>query len=652
MFPSGDQLVISVSSSDISSSQYLDRLEQLTERIKSIESVTGVRSLTDGPKDFADAEKSPFWRRLLIADNHRSSNIVAFVNNGQSEGLIHRVETVTREFERADFRIRIAGAPYVVEMLRRSIAHDFRYFTLTAVLLFGVAMWVVFRSGRLVIGMLATCTNAVLLTLLLQFLFGRRIGILTANLSTIVFVVALSHLVYMTFNWQTLARRRGNKSADLGVQALRMTFLPSFWSMVCASLGFASLLTVPAKPLRELGFGGILGTVIAMVCAYSMYPWFLSWAEPRRTVIIEKGPKSAFWSRPFAGLSIVVVLVSLALSAGLTRLNTDPNLLDYFKPHRELRDGLEYVDRNGGSNPLTLVITAADGSELNTSDAYKKMWDLQGALENHKGVGTVISLPLLLAEGKRHPFAFLFSKEYLLKKMEEPKHERVARTFVTHDRTKAAFYLRMEEHERLKPRVEVVNDLRDIVRRQGFRPILVGGIYQLQGELARLVASSLTAGLFELMVLFAVIAFIIARSIRAALAMIFSLALVPICMLGGVGLLHVPVDIISAPATNVCIGIAIDSMVHLVFGVRRAQRQGKKGWRAWVAAREEQWRGIVYSDVIIAAGFAIFMLSDFPPTQRFGIVVLSGTIIDIMSNLFVLPLIAARSAPVSARKAA
>ncbi|PYQ72099.1 MAG: hypothetical protein DMG04_18830 [Acidobacteria bacterium] len=76
-----------------------------------------------------------------------------------------------------------------------------------------------------------------------------------------------------------------------------------------------------------------------------------------------------------------------------------------------------------------------------------------------------------------------------------------------------------------------------------------------------------------------------------------------------------------------------------MFGVRRAGRDGKTGWSAWVSAREEQWRGIVYSDVIIAAGFAIFVLSDFPPTQRFGLVVVFGTIIDILANLFVLPLL-------------
>jgi predicted RND superfamily exporter protein len=40
-----------------------------------------------------------------------------------------------------------------------------------------------------------------------------------------------------------------------------------------------------------------------------------------------------------------------------------------------------------------------------------------------------------------------------------------------------------------------------------------------------------------------------------------------------------------------------------------------------------------------AAGFAIFALSAFPPTQRFGLVVLAGTVVDILANLSVLPLL-------------
>src|SRR5260370_6047876 len=261
-------------------------------------------------------------------------------------------------------------------------------------------MAAMFRSVRVFLGMLATCTSAVLLTLLLQSMFGQKIGILTGNLGTIVFVVALSHLVYMPFNWQPLADRRhrmDKESPDLAADARRTTFPPSFWSMVCASLGFASLLIVQAKQLREWGLGGVLGTVVAFICAYVMYPSFLRWAVPRQSKLVEKEPPHAFWSRRFVPLSLGVIPTGIILGFGLSRVNTDSSLLDYFKPHQELRDGLEYVDHNGGCNPLTLVVPAADGSKLNTDAAYQKMWTLHGALENYKDVGTVVSLPTLLA---------------------------------------------------------------------------------------------------------------------------------------------------------------------------------------------------------------------------------------------------------------
>ena len=638
-FPSKSELILTVSSKDIGSPRYLSRIQKITQEVKAIDGVSSVKSVTDGPKSLQDAIASPFWSRLLIAPNHKATNVLVFVEGKDPEQIIKGLEQIIHELDEPDFRIHMAGPSYIVEMIRRSLAHDFWYFSLTAVLLFGVTMAVMFRSIRIFLGMLATCTSAVLLTLLIQSLLGRKIGVLTVNLGTIVFVVALSHLVYMTFNWQTLADRMGKKSSNLAWAAVRMTFPASFWSMICASLGFGSLLIVQAKPLRELGFGGVLGSILAFICAYIMYPAFLHWAVPRKSELLEVEPPKGFWSHRFAPLSVGVILLSAVLGLGLKRVNTDPSLLDYFKPNQELRDGLDYVDRSGGSNPLTLVVSDANGRPLSTDEAYRRLWELQGAFESYKGVGTVVSLPTLLAEGDRTPFSFLLSYEHMMRIMEEPKHARVADSFVNKDRTQAVFLLRMVEDRRDKHRVDVVEDLRTIAKKNGFKIPLVGGVFYLQGRLATLVASSLVTGLFWLNVLFAVIALIIARSLRVAVAMIVSLTLVPLCMLGGIGWLRIPMDVISAPATNVCIGIAIDSMIHLVFGVRRALRDGKKGWSAWVTARREQWRGIVYSDAIIAAGFTLFVLSDFPPTQRFGLVVLAGCIIDILANLFVLPLL-------------
>ena len=82
-FPSQAQLVLDVSSSDISSPRYLSRIARLTQRVKDIDEVTNVKSVTNGPKSYSDAVESPFWSRLLIARNHKSSNVLVFVDKSR-----------------------------------------------------------------------------------------------------------------------------------------------------------------------------------------------------------------------------------------------------------------------------------------------------------------------------------------------------------------------------------------------------------------------------------------------------------------------------------------------------------------------------------------------------------------------------------------
>jgi len=142
--------------------------------------------------------------------------VVFFEGGKDLEKPIQQIERIVGEMDTKDFGIHLAGAPYVVEQMRHGLSHDFRYFSLMAVLIFGLTMAVMFRSWRIFLGMLATCASAVLLTLLLQWLFGQRIGVLTVNLGTIVFVVTLSHLIYMTFNWQTLTTRLGGNKCFRG----------------------------------------------------------------------------------------------------------------------------------------------------------------------------------------------------------------------------------------------------------------------------------------------------------------------------------------------------------------------------------------------------------------------------------------------------
>jgi predicted RND superfamily exporter protein len=115
---------------------------------------------------------------------------------------------------------------------------------------------------------------------------------------------------------------------------------------------------------------------------------------------------------------------------------------------------------------------------------------------------------------------------------------------------------------------------------------------------------------------------------------------VPVCVLGAIGYLRIPLDIISSPAVNVAIGMGIDSMIHTVAAVRRRRNVGIDSKTAWLQSRVRLWKPVLGSAFIISAGFGIFALSAFPPTQRFGLAIVFGTILAAVSAIFVLPILA------------
>lgn len=148
-------------------------------------------------------------------------------------------------------------------------------------------------------------------------------------------------------------------------------------------------------------------------------------------------------------------------------------------------------------------------------------------------------------------YSFLFSWETKLEELDKPEYGRIGRTFISQDRRRGRFILRMEETARSRPRAAIIREIEAVVRAQGFR--MIGGLYSLQGELSELVQGSVLRGLGGLLAAFAVIVLVVTRSIRSALAMTICLALTPLALFGLVGLLRMPLDIIAAPAANVAL---------------------------------------------------------------------------------------------------
>ena len=640
------QIIINVGG-DIASPFYREKIKQFSEMLLTLDGVKSVNSITHGPKNVTEAQRSPFWSRLLIPHDQQSSNLIVLFNNTATPTIIQKTENLVRVFNTPAFQVTMSGFPYVIELIRRQLVDDLQMFSLLAFVIFGVVIILIFHSLRILLGMLITCINAGIITFMITHLLGIRVGILTANMMTIVFVLTLSHIVFLTFNWRNMHQAAGPQPRSFTAEAMRATWPASFWCMLTTFLGFASLLFVPAKPLKELGIAGSIGTGIAFIVAYSIYPAFLRIKETS-LLRVDRSGKHHF-SMLYSLLEkyravIITTLVTFMLIAipHLRHINTDPSLISYFSPRSEITQGLTLIDQRGGSSPLVVVIKSPSGDPLSSTKAYKELMALQDDLERHPDTGAIISLPVLMAEGKRSPFFFLYGWKRFFNRLDQPQYAEIGKSFITKDRTYGLFLLRMNEMSRTKPRVDIIKEIKEIVSKHHFVPHLVGGIYALQGHLSQLVASSLVLGLGRLILIFSLLGLIIARSLRISFAVSASIAVIPICILGGYGIWRIPLDIISAPASNVAIGIGIDAMIHMIAQYRRLRKQYDQELTVWVIVRKKMWEPILTSMFIVSAGFGIFLCSSFPPTQRFGSSIALGSVVAAMTALFIFPLLASK----------
>jgi predicted RND superfamily exporter protein len=405
-------------SGDIGSPAYADRIHALSLELANVPGVTAVISINPGPKghgpkNIKDALKSPLWTNILIGNHHRSTDVIAAVKDDIGGKTIDSVQALKKKFNRRGFEVMISGLPYVTEMISRTMARDLRTFSLAAVGVFGVVLFVLFRSPWILLGAFVACANSSATTLIINQRIHIPIGPVTANLSTMVFVMTLSPMVFLMYNWIAIRQQKQLVGNAAVWTAVKETIAPSFWSAVCMLLGFISLMLVSATSMKHLGMGGAVGAAMAFLAAYILYPWFLVLASPPKTKF--GWTKSialrlrSFFSERHRLVAIALIIFGVVGAIGLPRLNTDPPLFFYFKKGSDIRQGLEAVDRSGGSSPLKLEVEDIHRAPLDTKEAYKRLWALNEALERDSAVGKAMSLPVIQSEIDRRWYSKLLS---------------------------------------------------------------------------------------------------------------------------------------------------------------------------------------------------------------------------------------------------
>jgi predicted RND superfamily exporter protein len=382
---------------------------------------------------------------------------------------------------------------------------------------------------------------------------------------------------------------------------------------------------------------------------------------------------------------VVYVLLTAALLIGTTRLTVENRFIDYYKESTEIFQGMALIDRElGGTTPLDVIIDAPSGPAIDelagTDTAGEFDMEEELAAEFESGLefedeaggitatshwfnshhldevaaihdyldslsqtGKVISLittarlleqldPTLLEDD------FLLSVVY--KRLPEDVKADLIEPYLSSDGGQLRFSIRVFESDPSLRRQQLLDAIRThLTGELGLEPeqIRLTGMLVLYNNMLHSLFRSqiLTLGavFLAIMLMFS----ILFRSLWVA-----SIAIVPnitsgIFVLGLMGWLGIPLDLMTITIAAITIGIAVDDTIHYVCRFRKEIRIDGDPWAAVHRCHGTIGRAMYYTSVVIMLGFSILALSNFVPTIYFGLLTGCAMIVALLANLTLLP---------------
>jgi predicted RND superfamily exporter protein len=144
----------------------------------------------------------------------------------------------------------------------------------------------------------------------------------------------------------------------------------------------------------------------------------------------------------------------------------------------------------------------------------------------------------------------------------------------------------------------------------------------------------------SLLIVFAVISAMLLLIFKSVKVMIIGLIpniFVASSVMGLLGLLNIPLDIMTITVAAISVGMAVDNTIHYIYRYKKELKINKSVEIALQEAHATTGRAIFYTATTIAAGFCILSLSNFLPTILFGIFTSIAMILAFVSSLTLLP---------------
>ena len=137
------------------------------------------------------------------------------------------------------------------------------------------------------------------------------------------------------------------------------------------------------------------------------------------------------------------------------------------------------------------------------------------------------------------------------------------------------------------------------------------------------------------------------RSVKLALITIVPNVFSASVVLGIMGVFSIPLDLMTITIAAISVGIAVDNSIHFIDRFKSEMSLRNDAPAAISEATNNVGQAMIYTTIVITAGFLIMVFSNFVPTMYFGMLTALAMITALVANLIMLPMLVAKFKPLS-----
>ena len=582
----------------------------------------------------------------------------------------------------------LGGVPMITVDMIDYIQSDIEVFGTCILLFLILALLFIFKRPRwMMISMLCCLMGLIVMTGFLG-LVGWPVTVVSANFVALLLIFSLSITVHLTVHYRELNSLHPEQSQRwLVQQTLINKWVPCLYTTITTMVGFASLLIAGIRPVIDFGWMMLIsmGTIFVMV--FLLFPSLLvilkrlqTKQEMDLTSRITKTLSQLVLSRQ-KEMVFVFALIAAISAVGITQLTAENQFIKAFKEDTEIFQGLTVIDTElGGTTPLDIIIEA-DPSFFNANeqpienfeedefldmdffddeteeydigaDSYwynsfrlKTVAAIHDYLESLDEAGKVLSIATtvdvmkILNDDEELDTFFL---SLLYKKIPQDVKETLFDPYLSADGNQIRISFRVFESYPELQRNALINKIKtDLVETIGLEAsqVKLTGLLVLYNNVLQSLFRSqiLTIGVVFLAIM--VMFLVLFRSLKIAFVAILPSMLASGSVLGLMGWLGIPLDVMTITIAAICIGIGVDHSIHYIHRFRSEIKQQASARIAIEKSHASTGKAIYYTSVIIVVGFSILGLSNFIPTIYFGVFTAFAMLVALIANLTLLPLL-------------